>query len=188
MGACYGDVLKRLKEERNRLHWSQDDICRYIHINQGNYCKIEQGNRRFGYYEIKELYRSDFDVNYIFSGQRCKIRYEEMIGDCSYREALALFSAIASVVTYCWERERTDFWKSMYQKVKFIRLIDIERIEQQNLFLLVRQSLKYLQPQMAELLEVDIKNFAIWKKVSVYLTVNSCGSCMTDFVSLRLLF
>lgn len=32
---------------------------------QGNYCKIEKGNRRFSYYEIKELYKSDFDVNYI---------------------------------------------------------------------------------------------------------------------------
>ena len=97
------------------------------------------------------------DVNYIFSGQRINHYYRGLLGDCSYREAMALFNVMASVITYYWESERTDFWKGMYQRVRFMHLIDIDCIEQQNIFLLVRQDLKYLQSQMAELLEVDIK-------------------------------
>ncbi len=137
---------------------------------QGNYCRIEKGNRRFSYYEIKELYKSNFDVNYIFSGQRSNRSYREILGECSYREALALFSVLASMITYFWGRKRTEFWESMYQRVKFMRLIDIECAEQQNLFLLVRHDLKYLQPQMAELLEVDIKKLRDLEK----------GKCLPD--------
>ena len=178
MCACYEDVMKRLKDERKRLHWSQDDMSRYVHINQGNYCKIEKGNRRFSYYEIKELYKSAFDVNYIFSGQRSNEYYKEMIGDCSYKEALALFSVISSVIAYCWAMKRTSFWKSMYQKVKFMHLIDIEHIEQQNLFLLVRHELKCLQIQMAKLLEVDVKKLRDLEK----------GKCLPDSELLWLMY
>lgn len=170
MCACYGDVLIRLKAERKRLSWSQDDISRYVHINQGNYCKIENGKRRFSYYEIKELCKSDMDVNYIFSGRRSNYYYREFLRTCNYREALALFSVIASVITYYWGVEGTDFWKSIYQEVKFMHLIDIDCIDQQNIFLLVRQDLRYLQPQMAELLEVDIKKLRDLEK----------GKCLPD--------
>ena len=58
----------------------------------------------------------------------------------------------------------------MYQKVKFMRLIDIEHIEQQNLFLLVRHELKCLQIQMAKVLEVDVKKLRDLEK----------GKCLPD--------
>lgn len=46
MSTTYNDALIRLKEERCRLSLSQNDMAQFIHVNQSNYCKVEQGLRR----------------------------------------------------------------------------------------------------------------------------------------------
>lgn len=177
MCACYSDVLIRLKEERTRLLWSQDDISRHMRMNQGNYCRIENGTRRLNYNEIKWLYKSGADANYIFSGQRSG-SYGVFKGVCNYKEALALFGVIASVITYHWATKRTDFWKGMHQRVKFMHLWDFACADQQNIFLLVRRDLEYSQLQMAKLLEVDIKKLRDLEK----------GRCLPDSELLWLMY
>ena len=55
MNESYQNVLERLKEERIRQNWSQEQICRQLRMSQSHYSKVELGKRRFTYYEVPYL-------------------------------------------------------------------------------------------------------------------------------------
>lgn len=97
MSATYNDVLERLKEERNRLLLSQNEMARIVHMTQSNYSKVELGLRRLGYDELKYLCESQLDVYYIFTGCRSSRKYMEFLLQCDYSELCCYLSIIYSV-------------------------------------------------------------------------------------------
>lgn len=66
----YQDVMNRWQEERKRLGWRQKDICHKIHIMQGHYSRAESGEKRFTYRELQELAGTEFDLHYVYTGER----------------------------------------------------------------------------------------------------------------------
>ena len=65
MGADYQDVLKRLREEREKMSWSQREICQRIRMTQAQYCKVENGEQYFSYDEVNALSDIGINVHYI---------------------------------------------------------------------------------------------------------------------------
>lgn len=153
----YNSVLKRLKEERERMAWSQKVMSQYAHMSQGNYCKIEQGLRRFSYFELKYLCKSEIDVNYIYTGQRGNDYYKERLKDCGYIRTLGIFRIVVSMIAYYYATEQSEFWGDLYHRVKYIQLIDAGQQSGGSLLLSVRRALNYQQQKMAKELGIDIK-------------------------------
>lgn len=156
MKATYIDVLKRLKEERNRLGLSQKDMGQRIRINQSNYSKVELGLRRLSYYELKYLCESDVKVHYVFTGQRSTGKYFDFFAGCSFSELSCYLSIVYSIVVLRNNREMGGEWKAVLEKIKYVPLIE-EYQGSANIFFALRRSLNYQQQKMAEILGVDVK-------------------------------
>lgn len=157
MSMDYKDVLKRLREEREKMSWSQTQMCQRMHMSQAQYCKIEKGTQYFSYDEVNALTDLGMDVHYIFTGHRAEGCYREEFGQCSYFETVCLLEAIFSVITYYYVTEPSAFWKNLYQELRFVRLLDADQNFDNNLFFLTRRLLDYTQKEMADHLSIDVK-------------------------------
>ena len=86
MSADYNDVINRIKEERARLGLSQNEMARYVRVNQSTFNKVEQGTRRFNYSELKYLCDSPVDVFYVITGKKCGEKYKEYFARYEYEQ------------------------------------------------------------------------------------------------------
>lgn len=170
MDGDYGDVLKRLKEERERLSWSQRDICQYVNISQAQYCKIECGSQYFRYDEIKTLSDLGIDIHYAFTGQRAECNLIKGFENCDYYEVLCLLVDVLAKVTRHYAVEPSDFWKELYREIKYVRLLDADKRFDNNLFIFTRYTVNYTQKEMARLFGIDVKKYRELEK----------GTCFPD--------
>lgn len=157
MDMAYNDVLKRLKQERQRLSLTQREMGRLARMSQSNYSKIELGSRRLSYYELKYLCDSDIDLYYIFTGSRCSEKYNEVFFDHSYLELLCFLNIVSSVAELCCVNEEGDTRGEESVRTGTFRLSDWEHNLNRNALLGLRQSLELSQSEMAAKLGVDVK-------------------------------
>lgn len=170
MNVAYNDVLKRLKQERQRLSLTQEVMARCAGMNQSNYSKIELGSRRLSYYELKCLCDTDIDLYYIFTGFRCSKKYNEVFFDYNYLELLYILNIISSVVELRYVKDGRDIRRETFAQTGLFRMSDWEHRLNRNVFLCLRQSLEYSQCEMAAKLGVDVKKLRMLEN----------GGCMPD--------
>lgn len=156
MCISYNDVLKRLLEERNRMALTQKEMSQYIHMNQSNYSKVEQGLRRLSYYEVKHLYEAGVDVYYIYTGERSSGRYADFLVQCSDTELLCFLNILYSIALMRYQKEPSEKWGRILARLKYFSL-KVKNQQMKNIFLLLRSSLGWQQKKMADKLGVDIK-------------------------------
>lgn len=157
MNESYQNVLQRLKEERKRKKWSQEQISRQLRMSQSHYSKVELGKRRFTYYEVQYLYGLDVDAHYIFTGQKSGTEQEVFFSNCDYRELNFYMHILAYVAEYLYVVRRLSNWETVYKELKHIGYITApDRINDNSLFAL-RRAVECSQQKMAEKLGVDIK-------------------------------
>lgn len=156
MSIAYDDVLKRLREERQRLSLSQKEMSQCVRMNQSNYSKVELGQRRLNFRELEYLCVSDVDAHYIYTAQRGNGQYIEFLNQCSYSELICFLGIIYSIVVLQYQSESTQQWKNILEKVKYVPLIE-ENAGSNNIFLILRRSINCQQKKMAEMLGVDVK-------------------------------
>lgn len=157
MNESYQNVLQRLKEERKRKKWSQEQISRQLRMSQSHYSKVELGKRRFTYYEVQYLYGLDVDAHYIFTGQKSGTEQEVFFSNCDYRELNFYMHILAYVAEYLYVVRRLNNWETVYKELKYIGYITApDRINDNSLFAL-RRAVECSQQKMAEKLGVDIK-------------------------------
>ncbi|MDE6129132.1 MAG: transcriptional regulator [Lachnospiraceae bacterium] len=157
MNESYQNVLQRLKEERTRKKWSQEQISRQLRMSQSHYSKVELGKRRFTYYEVQYLYGLEVDAHYIFTGQKSGTEQEIFFADCDYRELNFYMHILAYVAEYLYMVRRLDKWETVYKELKYIGYITApDRMNDNSLFTL-RRAVECSQQKMAEKLGVDIK-------------------------------
>lgn len=152
----YDDVLKRLKEERVRLSWSQREMSQCVRMSQSNYSKVELGLRRLNFHELKYLCESDVDVHYIYTAHKSTGQYLDLFKQCSYSELTCFMGIIYSVALLRYKEEATESWKCIWEKVKYIPLIEGNK-GTDNIFLIARRSINCQQKKMADILGVDVK-------------------------------
>ena len=157
MNAAYNDVLKRLKQERQRLCLTQEEMGLCARMSQSNYSKIELGSRRLSYCELQYLCDTDIDLYYIFTGSRCSKKYNEVFFNYSYQELLCFLNIVSSVSELCYANEGGDNRRHERVQSGLFRLSDWEHRLNRNVFLSLRQSLEYSQFEMAVKLGVDVK-------------------------------
>lgn len=156
MNITYSDALIRLKEERCRLSLSQDDMARYIHINQSNYSKAEQGQRRLSYNELTCLCETAVDMHYVFTGQRGNGYYLEKLKDCSYSDAICCLNMIHSFVFLNDGQHSDSKLKDVYERAKYIPLIE-ENQYSTSIWRVLRYYMNWQQQKMADKLGIDVK-------------------------------
>ncbi len=156
MSIAYENVLKRLKEERLRLSWSQKEMSQCVRMNQSNYSKVELGLRRLNYYELVYLCESNIDVHYIYTSQKCSGRYIKFFEQCSFSELMAFIGIIYSIVAYRYRNEFKEQWKNVFEKVKYFPLVERNH-EVASILLVLRNSVNIEQKKMANVLGVDVK-------------------------------
>lgn len=159
MSKSYENVLERLKEERLKKHWSQDEIGKVLHMNQSNYSKVELGKRRLTYYETQCLCESDVDSFYIFSGQHCERKYDDFFEQCSYEELVCILDLIYIVIELLYITKVNREWIYIYEEVKYAKSVITKEKNNENLFGKMRRILEYSQQKMAGLIGVDVKKF-----------------------------
>lgn len=156
MSIAYDYVLKRLREERQRLAWSQKEMSRCVRMSQSNYSKVEIGLRRLNYCELKYLCESDIDVYYIYTAQKSTGQYANFLNQCSYTELRCFLGVIYSIAMLEYRNETTEQWKNILDKTKYVALIE-ENKSNINIFLVLRRSINCQQKKMAQTLGVDVK-------------------------------
>lgn len=157
MSKSYENVLERLKEERLKQHWSQDEIGKVLHMNQSNYSKVELGKRRLTYYETQCLCESSIDSFYIFSGQHCESKYDDFFEQCSYEELVGILDLIYVVIELLYITTVNREWIYIYEEVKYTKSVITKDRNSENLFSKMRKILEYRQQKMAGLIGVDVK-------------------------------
>lgn len=152
----YNDVLKRLREERCRFNFSQSELAEMLCMSQGNYSKIELGNRRLSYQELQYLCRTDLDVHYIFTGENCR---REQTGDLkgnSYLE-LSFLVCMLHLILNLYKGKKTEMkWDLTLHTDTPVSLI-VENYYSNNVFRTLRNAWNYSQYKMAQKLGIDVK-------------------------------
>lgn len=159
MDSKYQNVLRRLKEEREKLNLTQRLLCYSMKMLQSHYSRAESGSKRFSYYEIKGLCTSDVDVLYVFTGKKSageeelselqKCRPEELM--CYLNTLYELAKTVKTV-----DAEKTSFEK-VRKQLEYIQCGGGSSGARNNIFYNVRIQKDYTQQKMADMLGVDIK-------------------------------
>lgn len=156
MSTDYNDVINRIKEERARLGLTQNEMARYVCINQSTFNKVEQGTRRFNYSELKYLCDSPVNVYYVITGKKCGEKYKEYFSQYGYEQLVNIMNIVSSVMMGVDEGELLGYWKTIYINAEVLWCKENKKSEI-NLFFLIRRLRDYRQQQMASLLGVDPK-------------------------------
>ena len=168
MSITYNEVVKRWREERNRLDLSQEEMGRFVHITQTNYSKVEKALRRLSFYELKYMCDTEIDVHYSFTAQRGNNHYDELLEGLSYPEVFCYLNIIYSLATLRGKNGNNAPWKDVYEKVKYVPLLE-ENPFSKNIWLILRHSMGWQQQKMAEVLGVDIKKLRDFLALKCYI-------------------
>lgn len=159
MGSDYSDVLRRLKEEREKLKLTQRLLCYHTRMLQSHYSRAESGSKRFSYNEIKGMCTSDVDILYIFTGKKSKSGQElSELRECSRGELLCYLSTVYILVktVRLVDRSRVSF-ELIQKHLEYLQYGNGSIRTKNNIFYCVRNRRGYTQQKMADMLGVDIK-------------------------------
>lgn len=150
-----GEFYKRLKEERKSRGVTQEEMGHYLWMDQTLYSRIENGNKRLTYYQLKGLCKSKLDISYIFTGKRHSDFEFEHVLDVEFGKLLFCLGAINLLAA---EKGKNNLeWKKLYLDTKDIEYLHCSLNNKTNLFKTVRVLNGLKQAEMVERVGVDIK-------------------------------
>lgn len=159
MDSKYQNVLRRLKEEREKLNLTQRLLCYRMKMLQSHYSRAESGSKRFSYYEIKGLCTSDVDVLYVFTGKRASEGEElsELRG-CGAEELMCYLSTLYVLAKAVGSQDgRNAAFETVRKQLEYIQSGNGSAGAPNNIFYYVRIQRDYTQQKMADMLGIDIK-------------------------------
>lgn len=159
MDSKYQNVLRRLREEREKLNLTQRLICYRMKMLQSHYSRAETGSRRFSYYEIKGLCTSDVDVLYVFTGKRASGEEElSELQECGAEELMCYLSTLCALArTVKTVNKKKTAFGTIQEQLEYIQCESGSSGTKNNIFYCVRIRKELTQQKMADLLGVDIK-------------------------------
>lgn len=155
MNDSYFSMLQRLKEERERRNLTQQQLSRYMKIQQSHFSKAETGQRRFSYPELEGLCATAIDIFYVFTGIRLKDGQEFLtLAEPCLAEVICLLDITYILADTAWSADRS---KTSYEQIRQ----QLEYINYGNgnnsIFHYIRNKRGCTQQKMADLLGMDIK-------------------------------
>ena len=159
MDSKYQNVLRRLREEREKLNLTQRLLCYRMKMLQSHYSRAETGSKRFSYYEIKGLCTSDVDVLYVFTGKKA-LDGEELseLQECGPEELMCYLNTLYALArTAKTVNKKKTVFETIREQLEYIQCENGSCGTKNNIFYCVRIRKDLTQQKMAELLGVDIK-------------------------------
>ena len=153
----YEDFLARLKEERVSRGLSQEEMGKKLGMAQSHYCKAETGLQRFTYAEMKRLCKTELDIYYIFTGNRCSTQYQKFFMDCTYEELKCCLAVLCPIASYLQRKGRLELGEVSSRKAESVPYSLEARNDEKTVFYHLRRRFDCNQKKMAEILDVDVK-------------------------------
>ena len=125
-------------------------------MSQSNYSKIELGQRRFSFYELKYLCRTELDVHYIFTGQKCHGEKEDILTKSSFAQLFSYLGIVYSIAAPRRKMKTDAHWDLVFDNVRYLPFV-VENNGSGNIFYQLRQGLDLQQQKMANTMGIDIK-------------------------------
>lgn len=159
MDSQYQNVLRRLREEREKWNLTQRLLCYRMKMLQSHYSRAETGSKRFSYYEIKGLCTSDVDVLYVFTGKKASDGEElSELRECGPEELMCYLNVLYALAKTAKtvDKKKTAF-ETIQEQLEYIQCEGGNSGTRNNIFYCVRIRKELTQQKMADLLGVDIK-------------------------------
>lgn len=159
MGSKYSEVIRRLREYRQRLSRTQEEMAEYMGVTQSHYSKLEQGNTVISYDSLERFYRRGGDVNYLITGiAHRESELNRLLGSCvSAGERTELFKVIVWSVNQGLIMNRTPIDLSVRYR-KLIRFMD-DGADGKPVWERIRRNEELSQIDMAEKLDINVKRY-----------------------------
>lgn len=159
MDSKYQNVLRRLKEEREKLNLTQRLLCYRMKMLQSHYSRAESGSKRFSYYEMKGLCTSDVDVLYVFTGKRASKDGElSELSGCGAGELICYLNTLYMLAKTVGSQDgRNSAFETVRMQLEYIQSGNGGAGDKNNIFYYVRIQRDYTQQKMADMLGIDIK-------------------------------
>ncbi len=158
----YCVMLKRLKSERLRLKLSQEQLGQKIGMSGNHYGKAENGTRYFSNAELKLLYATDIDMQYIFTGVHASSQYIDILIDLSFKpllDIIQLFPIVSNLYHDIGYPTR-NYIKEFYS----FGCLPILNDSKKSLFWAYRKWLDITQKEMADRFGIEIKTYCKLEK------------------------
>mgnify|MGYP001048591754 FL=1 len=163
MSTGYNAVLERLKEERKRWNWTQEEMSQKLWLTQGHYNKIENGFKRLSYRQLHRLYGIGVDIYYIITGKRNNGQFDkEIFKNCDDLEAYALCQITYAVLRVLIQKRRNSC--EVERRIINTNYILSNKATGKSFWVLLRESNDLKQEQMARVLGINIKKFLILER------------------------
>lgn len=160
MDEDYGKALERLKMARLHYKITQGDMGRMLKMSQSHYYKAESGDKRFGYYELRAMCSSDFDVYHIFTGKQSsgEVYFCVLFYEADYTQLLTCMRVI-NVLAGIKQQNGAEVqaWKRIYDDTRYIEHVVSSNAEVKNIFKITRIYHGKTQVDMASEIGVDVK-------------------------------
>lgn len=156
MGVAYEDFLKRLKEERINRNLTQCQMGARLRMSQSHYSKAELGKRKFTFYEMQSLCRTELNVFYILTGIKADEKYRKALEEREPHELNLLLRIICFADSFHKRRNRYYLVDGYSDKVE-TEYYSLLQDGQTNIFYSLRHIKKYSQKKMASALHMDVK-------------------------------
>ena len=150
MSTGYNAVLERLKEERKRWNWTQEEMSQKLWLTQGHYNKIENGFKRLSYRQLHRLYGIGVDIYYIITGKRNNCQFDDL-------EAYALCQITYAVLRVLIQKRRNSC--EVERRIINTNYILSNKATGKSFWVLLRESNDLKQEQMAGVLGINIKKY-----------------------------
>lgn len=162
----YEDVVKRLTEYRQLLGVSQQEMGSYLDVTQPHYLKLEKGLKKISRRSLDAFQAAGLDVYWLLTGEHRESgfldKYLNGFDDAERRKAI-LEPAIW--ITHQGSRlYRLEFEPSL-QKAR--ELLKVTELDEKYIWAKIRDVEKLTQPQMAKLLDINIKRYRKLEKLEI---------------------
>lgn len=163
----YKEVMERFHEERLAWDWSQQEISSKMGITQSHFSKAELGKKRFMYEQIKRLNETEFDLHYVFTGNRVeKTKRLDILEHVSASECYFLGRLFYVLLEQLSERRSAPQYEAVRKQSSIMRYVLDNR--QKSIWRLVRDYCDCTQAEMADFFKFDLKKYACLENEKTY--------------------
>jgi len=172
MANDYAGMLERFAKYRKEHKYVQDSISEYLGITQSRYNKLELGNLSITNEIITSLYDSDWDVDYIITGEESKedkIKLKELLGCSEANEDIIVEIVLWAFKVYVRNHGICESYKV---ELSILQELCYNNKEGYTVFYILRKVLGYKQEEYAKLLNITTKRCRKFEKGEIYPTAD----------------
>lgn len=160
----YSCVVDRLKEERIRLNYSQQQVAFCLGMTQSGYNRMEKGLNYLSDYELQCLCETDIDVDYVITGEKRHKEYSYEFERFEINELLDYIYLMCAFLTHEYNRDKAIQDSEKYKSIEMVRFLVRPYKGYENMVYAIRTLLQLSQQEMAAVLGIDVRKLRKMEK------------------------